>query len=131
MVKKKKDPQEMATQTEPITIDATTSENNLRTRLDEIKGYDGVVGYILRNTNSATVDLKDPSRIIDYAMIASSAIDATNELSELFELGEPKNIIIYGKKIKMLAITIGQNKISIFMEQYADNEKVLKKLHMS
>jgi predicted regulator of Ras-like GTPase activity (Roadblock/LC7/MglB family) len=129
MVKKKRDFQEVAAVAEPVTVEETISVNNLRANLDEIKTYDGVVGYILRNSASAAIDLKDPAKLIDYAIISSSALDASEELSKLFDLGAVKDIVVEGKGVKVLSLTVGENRISIFLEKDADCEKILKKLH--
>ncbi len=128
MVRKKRNAQEVAAVTEPIAVEAT-SEGDLRGSLEEIKTYEGVIGYILRNSTSAAIDLKDPTKIIDYAILSSSALDASEELSELFNLGEVKEIVIEGKGIKVLSFAVGENKISVFMEKNVDYEKILKKLH--
>ena len=128
MVRKKKSVQDIATITEPVAV-GTTPENNLRASLEEIKTYDGVIGYILRNSTSAAIDLKDPTKIIDYAILSSSALDASEEFSELFNLGDIKNIVVEGKDVKVLSLTINENRISIFMEDNVDCRKVLKKLH--
>ncbi len=127
---RKKNIQEIATIAEPVTIEETTSENSLRRNLEEIKTYDGVIGYILRNSTSAAIDLKDPTKIIDYAILSSSAFDASKELSELFELGNTKNILVEGKDAKALSVVIGENKISVFMNKSADHKKVLKRLNV-
>lgn len=129
MVKKKRDFQEVAAVAEPVTVEETISVNNLRANLEEIKAYDGVVGYILRNSTSAAIELKDPTKIIDYAIISSSALDAGEELSKLFDLGAVKDIVVEGKGVKVLSLTVGENRISIFLEKDADCEKILKKLH--
>jgi len=128
MVRKKKSVQDIATIAEPVAV-GTTPENNLRASLEEIKTYDGVIGYILRNSTSAAIDLKDPTKIIDYAILSSSALDASEEFSELFNLGDIKNIVVEGKDVKVLSLTIDENRISIFMEDNVDCRKVLKKLH--
>jgi len=128
MVKKKRSFQEVAAVAEPVTVEETISVNNLRANLDEIKTYDGVVGYILRNSTSAAIDLKDPTKIIDYAIISSSALDAGEELSKLFDLGAVKDIVVEGKGVKVLSLIVGENRISIFLEKDADCEKILKKL---
>jgi predicted regulator of Ras-like GTPase activity (Roadblock/LC7/MglB family) len=131
MTKKKKSLEETATSetlTQPIAIETATAED-LKTRLEEIKGYDGVIGYILRNATSATIDLKDPTKLIEYAILSSSALDAAEELSELFNLGDTRDILVEGKDTKILSLTIGENRISIFLEKNADIEKPLKKLH--
>ena len=126
MGKKKKNVQVTAV-TEPVALEEL-SENNLRENLEEIKTYDGVVGYILRNSTSAAIDLKDPTSIIDYAILSSSAFDASEILSEDFDIGNIKSIIVEGENIKMLSLTISENKVSVFMGKDADYEKVLKKM---
>lgn len=128
MTKKKKAVEDV-TVAEPLAIEEASSAENLRTSLEEIKNYEGVVGYILRNSTSAAIDLKDPSKLIEYAILSSSAIDAGEELSELFKLGDVKNIIVDGKTIKMVSFSVGDNKISVFMEKKADIEKILKGLN--
>ncbi|MEM3769745.1 MAG: hypothetical protein QXG76_00985 [Candidatus Bathyarchaeia archaeon] len=130
MTKKKKSLEENATAetlAQPIAIETATTED-LKTRLEEIKGYEGVIGYILRNATSAAIDLKDPTKLIEYAILSSSALDAAEELSELFSLGDFENILLEGKDVKILSLTIGENRISIFLEKNADVEKPLKKL---
>lgn len=130
MVKKRKDEQEFAL-TEPITLEETVSTNSLKSSLEEIKNYPGVIGYILRNSTSASIDLKDPTKIIDYAIVSSSALDAGTELSELFGLGDVRSISIEGANIKVLSLTIDENKVSIFTERNVDTEEILRKLHHS
>jgi len=128
MTRKKKGVQKSTTAAEPMAIEETTSSNSQQASLKEIVTYDGVIGYILRNSTSATIDIKDPSKIIDYAILSSSAFDASAKLLKLFDLGNNRNIVIEGNDIKMLCLTVDENKISIFMEKNADCEKVLKRL---
>jgi predicted regulator of Ras-like GTPase activity (Roadblock/LC7/MglB family) len=129
MTKKKKAVLEgVETIAKPAAVEAMQMED-LRSNLEEIKTYDGVIGYILRNSTSAAIDLKDPTKIIDYAILSSSAIDVAEELTELFNLGEFNSIVVEGKDVKMLSLTDGENKISVFLERSADLEKVLRKLH--
>jgi len=128
MVRKKRSFQEVAAVDEPLAVEAT-SVSNLRASLEEIKTYEGVIGYILRNSTSAAIDLNDPTKIIDYAILSSSALDASEEFSGLFNLGDVRQIIVEGKDVKVLSFAVGENKISIFMEKNADREKILRKLH--
>lgn len=128
MTRKKKTIQEIATVTEPITIEESHI-NNLRANLEEIKTYDGVIGYIVRNSTSAAIDLKDPTKLIDYAVLSSSALDASEALSEDFNLGDVKSIIVTGKNVKVLSLTVRDNRISVFMDKEANYEKALRKLH--
>lgn len=122
MTKKKKETQMVGQVTEPIVLQATISANDLKAKLEDLKNRDGVIGYILRNTTSASIDLKDPSKIIDFAVLSSSAIDASKELSEIFDLGNVNSTVVEGGSIKMLSMTINENRISIFMEKNVDCE---------
>jgi predicted regulator of Ras-like GTPase activity (Roadblock/LC7/MglB family) len=126
MPKKRKNEQ-IAAEAEPAEIEATP-EDELRAGLEEIKQYEGVIGYILRNTKTAAVDLKDPTKISDYAILSSSALETSEELSELLDLGNVKNIVVEGKDAKVLSLTSGENKISVFMEKDIEHSKALAKL---
>jgi len=127
MVKQKKNLQETS-ELEPIAIERASSEDNIRPTLEEIKQSDGVIGFILRNTTSAAIDLKDPTKVIDYAILSSSAFEASEQLSELFDLGKIKNIMVEGKKAKTLHLSVDENNISIFMEKNVDAKKILEKM---
>jgi len=127
---KKKNIQEIASVAEPIVIEESSSTGSLRRSLEEVKTYEGVIGYILRNSTSAAIDLGDPTRIIDYAILSSSAFDANKELSELFDLGNTKSILIEAKSIKVLSLLLDDSRVSIFMDRNADHKKIMKKLHV-
>jgi predicted regulator of Ras-like GTPase activity (Roadblock/LC7/MglB family) len=128
MVRKKKSFEEVTAIAEPVATEELALENDFRANLEEIKTWNGVVGYILRNTNSAAIDLKDPTKMIDYAILSSSALDAAEELSTLFDLGKARYILVEGKDVKVLSLMLGENRISVFLEKNADCEKVLSKL---
>jgi predicted regulator of Ras-like GTPase activity (Roadblock/LC7/MglB family) len=128
--KKKKDALQVAETNEPIVVDSSDFESRLRANMEEIRNYDGVVGYILRNTTSASIDVKDPTKIIDYAILSSTIFDMTEEFSTLFNLEDVKDIIINGKNLKIVFLNIGENRISIFLESNSDTDKVLEKIQM-
>jgi len=131
MVKQKRSIHETA---ETVIVDAVTSSEedqvftDLSKNLAEIRKAKGVVGYILRSTTSATIDLKEPEKIIEYAILSSQVVDSSREISELFELGDVESTLIEGKEINALCLVIGENKISIFMEKNADHADILKKV---
>jgi len=128
--KKRKDGLQTTETVEPTVIENATFESTLRANLEEIRNYDGIVGYILKNTNSASIDLKDPAKIIDYAILSSTTFDSTEELSKLFNLEGIKDIIINGKNLKMISLTIEKNRISVFLENSSDADRVLKRIQM-
>ena len=130
---KKKSTQENAT---PIIVDedefATPEEDqtfkDLNEKLAKIRKNKGVIGYILRNTTSATIDLKEPEKIVEYAIFSSQVLDSSQEISDLLETGDVENVLIEGKENKVLCMKIDGNKISIFMEKDADDADIQKQI---
>jgi predicted regulator of Ras-like GTPase activity (Roadblock/LC7/MglB family) len=108
--------------------EAKESGYDLRSVLDKIKTKSGVMGYIMRASTSAAVDIKDPSKIIDYAVLSTSALEAAESLSEAFGLGKLSTVVVEGKDLKMLLITIDEQRISIFMEKNVDHNSICKEL---
>jgi predicted regulator of Ras-like GTPase activity (Roadblock/LC7/MglB family) len=103
---------------------------NLRISLENIKARDGIIGYILRGRKSACVDIKDSSQIIDYAILSSAAFDSAEHMTTTFELGRVKNIVIEGEKVKVLSLTIGNYRISVFMNKNVDHNAIYKDLRL-
>ena len=134
MVKKKRSIRETTTtvivddETAVTSIEEDQAFTNLSARLAEIRKCDGVVGYILRSATSATIDLKEPAKIIEYAILSSQVLDSSREISELFDIGDVESILVEGKDIKALCMTIGENKISIFMEKTVDHADILNRI---
>jgi predicted regulator of Ras-like GTPase activity (Roadblock/LC7/MglB family) len=131
---KKKSAQESAT---PIFVDedeiAAPEEEDqtfkdLNEKLAKIRKNRGVIGYILRNTTSATIDLKEPEKIVEYAIFSSQVMDSSQEISDLLETGDVENVLIEGKENKVLCMKIDGNKISIFMEKDADDADIQKQI---
>jgi predicted regulator of Ras-like GTPase activity (Roadblock/LC7/MglB family) len=134
MVKRRKSIHETSTtvimedETDVSTVEEDQTFTNLRTSLAEINKCEGVLGYILRNATSATIDLKDPAKLVEYAILSSQALDSSQEIAELFDIGDIENILIEGKDIKVLCMAIDENKISIFMEKTADHADISKRV---
>jgi len=102
----------------------------LRLGLDKIKGEEGIVGYILRDAKSASIDIKDPSKIIDYAVLSSTALESGESVSEVFGLGDVSSVVVEGKDVKVLLMSVGSSRLSIFMRRGVDHEKICKDLHL-
>ena len=131
---KKQSQQEIAS---PIIVDhdqiAVISEDDqtykeLSNKLVKIRDRKGIIGYIMRGSTSAVIDLKETEKIVDYALFSYQVLDSSREISDLFELGDVKSVLIEGKESKAICINIEGNKISIFMEKKADETAILKKI---
>ncbi len=97
-------------------------------KLKDIKSNEGIIGYILRTKDSASIDLKDPKKIIDYALLSSKSFEAGEALSKTFELGETQNVLLTGKAAKILSLKVEDQRLSIFMEKDMDHERIYQAL---
>ena len=104
---------------------------NLRDSLEEIKTREGVLGYILRASTSAAVDIKDPSKIIDYAALSATVLESGENISNIFNLGEIKTILLEGADTKILSLIIDDRRLSIFMEKNVDHKEIYDDLSLS
>ena len=110
----------------PAIIEGVVHESDLRKKLETLKNHNGVLGYIMRNSTYASIDLDDPTKIMDYALLSSSIVDACEEISQICGLGGIKSIVVEGKNVKMLVLTANEKTISVFMERNVDSELLRK-----
>ena len=118
--------------TNPVAITSTKEENsafaNLSASLAEIRKLKGVIGYILRNNTSAIIDLNEQDKIIQYAVLSTQMHDSSQEIAKQFNLGGTESILVEGKNVKVLCMSIGENKISVFMEKSATHAWIIKRI---
>jgi predicted regulator of Ras-like GTPase activity (Roadblock/LC7/MglB family) len=105
-----------------------TGITDLRSILDDIKTRQGIIGYIIRGPTSASVDIKDPSKIIDYAALSSESAESSENLSNTFGLGKVAYVTLEGKNLKVLSMTRGEQQISIFMEKNVDHDRIYREI---
>ncbi len=109
--------------------DETENElEELQEKLQEIKDQEGIIGYILRGTKSASIDLKDPTKIIDYAVLSSTTFDASTNMAEALQMGEPQKIVIECEETKLLSMNVNNHRLSIFMEKTVNHNNLYKSL---
>jgi len=101
---------------------------NLRFNLENIRGEEGIIGYILRNLKFASVDINDPTKIIDYAILSAESLETGEVLSEIFQLGSMNSVVVEGNNVKVLSLVIGDQRLSIFMDKKIDHNKISKEL---
>jgi predicted regulator of Ras-like GTPase activity (Roadblock/LC7/MglB family) len=134
MAKKKGKQQEAATTVivDEEELGASSDEDeryeDLSCELAEIRKDKNVLGYILRNETSATIDIEESGKIVEYAIFSSQVLDSSQEISDEFELGDVESVVIEGEEKKVLCMKIGKNKINVFMKKDADCSKISKKL---
>ena len=99
---------------------------DLATRLSKMCERPGVLGFILRDTTTATINLKEPEKIVDYALLTSQALESSQEISQMFNLGDFESTLIEGKNMKTLCFVLDENRVNIFMEKDVDHADILK-----
>jgi predicted regulator of Ras-like GTPase activity (Roadblock/LC7/MglB family) len=100
----------------------------LQEKLQELRDQEGILGYILRGTKTASINLKDPKKIIDYAILSSTAFNASHNMTEALQMGEPKKIVIESEETKLLSMNVNNHRLSIFMEKDVNHNKLYKNL---
>jgi predicted regulator of Ras-like GTPase activity (Roadblock/LC7/MglB family) len=134
MAKKKGSQQEAATTmiVDEEELGASSDEDDiyedLSCELAEIRKDKNVLGYILRNETSATIDIEESEKIVEYAIFSSQVLDSSQKISDEFELGDVESVVIEGEDAKALCMKIGENRINVFMKKDADCSKISKKL---
>ena len=103
-----------------------TESEELQEKLQEIKEQEGVIGYILRDTKSAAIDLSDSTKIIDYAVLSSAIIDLADSMTDSLQMDEAKTIVVESEDTKLLSLKIDDSRLSIFMQKDVDHNKIQK-----
>jgi predicted regulator of Ras-like GTPase activity (Roadblock/LC7/MglB family) len=132
MAKKKKSMNEtadtvFAEESAPIVeaVEEKQVSQDLATRLSKMCEQPGVLGFILRDTTTATINLKEPEKIVDYALLTSQTLESSQEISQMFNLGDFESTLIEGKNMKTLCFVLDENRVNIFMEKDVDHADIL------
>lgn len=133
MVLKQKTNVEISTETNDsapvISVgDDNTVFENLAASLAEIRKLKGVTGYILRSNTSAIIDLTEQDKIIEYAILSSQISESSNEIAMQFNLADIESVLVEGKNVKVLCMSVGDNRIGIFMERTATHAWIIKRI---
>ncbi len=122
---------ELETELEDKIVISSTPEEEIESisdKLAEIRKQEGVIGYIFRGEAAATIDLNEPDKIIDYAMLSTELLDCAQVIEQQFDIGSVECILAEGKNTKVLCIANGGNRTSVFMNEAFDHEDIEKQL---
>jgi predicted regulator of Ras-like GTPase activity (Roadblock/LC7/MglB family) len=101
---------------------------NLAASLVEIRKLKGVRGYILRSNSSAIIDLTQRDKVTDYAVLSTQIYEASREMAKHFSLTDVESVLVEGREVKVLCMSIGENKMSIFMDKNASHSWIIKRI---
>jgi predicted regulator of Ras-like GTPase activity (Roadblock/LC7/MglB family) len=112
-----------------LTIGAENDDfSALNASLMEIRKLKGVLGYLLRNNTSAVIDLTEQDKLCEYALLSFKIHESGLDVAKQFKLGETESVLVEGKDMKVLCMSIGENKISVFMEKAATHAWIIKRI---
>ena len=113
----------------PISSDCEYSAfTSLGASLAEIRKLKGVIGYILRGSTSAMLDLSELDKISQYAALTYQLNESTSEIAKQLNVAEVESVLVEGGNLKVLFMRIGENKISVFMEKSASHSGIIKRI---
>ena len=101
---------------------------SLSSSLAEIRKLKGVIGYILRSTDSAIIDLASSEKLTEYAIFSYEVAEACQEMIKNFNFGETESMLVEGESVKVLCMNIDDNKVSVFMEKDATHAWIIKRI---
>ncbi len=110
-----------------VPIDEDPTFTGLHANLTQINKIQGIKGYILRNKTKAVIELQNPAKILDYALLLSETTEANEKISKLFHLNVTKSVVD-GSEIKMLCAIVGENKLGIFMDKSLDHMDIFRQI---
>ncbi len=96
--------------------------------LAEIRKLKGVVGYILRGSTSAIVDLSELEKVSQYAMFSYQLCESSLEIAKQLSVAQVESVLVEGGSLKVLFIRIGENNISVFMDKGASHAWIIKRI---
>ena len=96
--------------------------------LAEIRKLKGVLGYILRSNTSAIIDLPEQEKISEYAILTSQISESSCEMAKQFHMSDIENVVVEGGSVKVLCMSIGENRIDVFMEKTAIHAWIIKRI---
>jgi predicted regulator of Ras-like GTPase activity (Roadblock/LC7/MglB family) len=101
---------------------------NLAATLTEIRKLKGVTGYILRNNTAAIIDLAQKEFVTEYAMLSQEIQDCSKGVLKQFNLADVESVLVEGKAVKALCMSLGENSISVFMDKACAHGWIVKRI---
>jgi len=115
-----------------VVIEAIEDENStfesVSASLAEIRKLEGILGYILRSSTSAVIDLSESDKITQNAILTSQIQLSSQEIISQFNLGRMESVLVEGKNVKVLCMSIGENYASVFMKKDAAHSLIIERI---
>ncbi len=111
-----------------VVITAGDPLQDIKEVLTQIRKSKGIYGYILRSSTLAVVDVEDNAKLSQFALYSYVIQQSGDALAQQFQLSDVGNIVVEGKKFKVLCLAKGEIRIDVFMDKSVDHETIAKQL---
>jgi hypothetical protein len=101
---------------------------NLQPILAEIRKSNGIIGFILKNSTQAAVDIDNAEELTEFAMLSSQLFESREKLAEVSDVNTLNRVVLESSKIRIMCLCVGGNQLSVFMEKSVDHCRVLKEV---
>ena len=106
----------------------TKDYENLHSILKEIREKNEILGFILKGSAYAAIDLDSNEDLARFAILVSQLANFSKQVLNLHEEDLVRSVVLEGKELKVLCLNIRGNEIGIMMKKSNDDRKILNKI---
>lgn len=101
---------------------------NLHSILKEIREKNEILGFILKGSAYAAIDLDHNEDLAKFAILVSQLANFSKQVLNLHEEAFVRSVVLEGKELKVLCLNIRGNEIGIMMKKSNDDKEILNKI---
>ena len=106
----------------------TKDYENLHSTLKEIREKNEILGFILKGSAYAVIDLDSNEDLAKFAILVSQLANFSKQVLNLHEETLARSVVLEGKGLKVLCLNIRGNEIGILMKKSNDDREILNKI---
>jgi hypothetical protein len=110
------------------TSEETRAFKKLLPILAEIRKKNKLIGFTLKNSTRAMIDLDKKEDLTQLSLLANQLFDSSAKLLNACKQGSMKSAVLEGSKMRVLCLSVSGNQISVFMEKTVDYDRIVEKL---
>jgi hypothetical protein len=96
--------------------------------LVEIRKNPNLIGFTMKNSTQAIVDVNKPEELAQLSLLASQLFESSRKLLTACNQRSMKRAVLEGSKMRILCLSIDGNQLSIFMEKTLDCDRIVEQL---
>ena len=101
---------------------------NLHSILKEIREKSEILGFILKGSAYAAIDLDSNEDLGKFAILVSQLANFSKQVLNLHEEDFVRSVVLEGKELNVLCLNIRGNEIGIMMKKSKDDREIFNKI---